>query len=105
VNVPGTQNSLFRQMDAAALVATLQNAADQAQRQTALSAEREAQHREASIQDSSEADASQGVGGNDQDSERRKRRQPLVQSSSPDKESIKEVHDPGPLGRHLDVTG
>jgi hypothetical protein len=107
MNVPDTQNSLFRQMDAAALVSTLQSAADQAQRQAALSNLRAAQHKEASVQGLPESDASLGVEGGDQDEEARQRRgRRLPGTIKQDAATpVKDAPHPGPLGRHFDTIG
>jgi hypothetical protein len=107
MNVSDTQNSLFRQLDAAALVSTLQNAADQAQRQAALSHLREAQHRDASVQGLPGSDASLAVdGGAEEDDERRRQaRRPASRAPHDGSPPLKDAPNPGPLGRHFDVTG
>jgi hypothetical protein len=107
MNVPDTQNSLFRQMDAAALVSAAQNAPDQAQRQAALSSLREAQHRETSVQGSPESDASLGVdaGGRDEESLRRRARRRSGPGEQDSGAPLKDAPYPGPLGRHFDAIG
>src|ERR1700756_4066990 len=100
MNVSETQNSLFRQMDAAVLVATLQEAAQQAQRQAALSSLREAQRRESSVQDATQAQAGQGVAGRREQEEGRRRRRgaaPAQEGAAPPEPA---PPPPGPLGRH-----
>jgi hypothetical protein len=106
MNVPQTQNSLFRQMDAAAIVANVQQASEQAQRQAALSEQREAAHRQGSVAESESSKQSAGIGGQpgqDADGQPgggKRFRAPVQEEERPLKDAI----HPGPLGRHLDVT-
>jgi hypothetical protein len=109
MNVLQTQHSLFRQLDAAAIVAQIQQAAEQAQRQMAISHLREARHLEGSISQAEGAHESAAVSerGHPQD-ERRPRgggARELTATDSDQDADIMDAPNIGPLGHHFDVVG
>jgi hypothetical protein len=106
MNVLQTQNSLFRQMDAAAIVAQIQQAADQAQRQMALSSLRDARHRDASISQAENTHQSASVNEREHQADDRRPRggkfRGLAADQDPDA-NVKDAPNIGPLGHHFDI--
>jgi hypothetical protein len=106
MNVPQTQNSLFRQLDAVNIVAGVQQAAEQAQRQAALTEQREALHRQGSVGEAEGSQQSTGVGGRQSgDPQGGQEARPRRAGQGPEPETpLQDAPYPGPLGRHFDIT-
>jgi len=104
VNVEQTQHALFRQLDVASLVALQASAADQAQRQHAISAQRLADHAAASIAQAEGAAESARVGQRQQRDEEGGQGGDRGRGSREEKNApLKDAPNPGPLGHHLDI--
>jgi hypothetical protein len=106
MNVLQTQHSLFRQLDAAAIVAQLQQASEQAQRQMAISHLREAHHREGSISQAEGVYESAEVSerGHQPDERRPKGGKSRAAGVGMDPEAnVKDSPNIGPLGHRLDI--
>ena len=104
MNVPNTQHSLFRQLDAVGIVAPLQQAAELAQKQLAISSLREAQHRENSIDQTENAHLSPEI--SDRAKNRTRQRNNNFYGSDEENEqagTVKDAPNITTLGHHFDI--
>ena len=104
MNVPLTQPTLVRAMEVAGLFAMQQQAAEQQQRQEAISAQREAEHSAASIAQAEGSAESAKVGDRPAAPEEEERRLRRARKKTVTDAPIKDAPNPGPLGHRLDIT-
>lgn len=105
MNVPQTQSTLARSLDVASMVALQVQAAEQAQRQQALSGLREADHAAASVAQAQGAAESAKVGERPGGTEEEDRRTGKRRSTNSDRDAgpLRDAPNPGPLGHRLDI--
>jgi hypothetical protein len=106
MNVPQTQSSLFRQLDAVSIVANIQQAAEQAQRQAVLSEQREALHRQGSVGQAENSHQSSGIGGRQQEEDGGQNGSGAFRQQDQGGDAaapLKDSPNPGPLGHHFDI--
>ena len=104
MNVEQTQPTLVLAAEVAGLMALQQQAADQTQRQQALSSAREAAHAEASIAQASSSAESAPVGERGPDAGTEGPGPRRLRGQKPAKDpAIKDAPNIGPLGHRLDI--